>query len=105
VTPQVWWSPALNVSNVPLGGLDCPCSSLPQHSTVPDVVTPQVWSPPALTLSNVPLGGILRPWPLWPQHSTVPDALTPQVCHPPTLTVTQQISIGSVLKLSLPYVA
>jgi len=25
------------------GGLDIPPASLPQHSTVPDVVTPQVW--------------------------------------------------------------
>ena len=61
LTPQVWKLPALTLWNEPLGGVDWPSKSSPQHSISPLVVTPQECLKPALTLWKEPLGGV--DWP------------------------------------------
>ena len=44
--------------NFPLGGVDSPCSLLPQQATVLSALNPQVCRHPALTERNCPPGGV-----------------------------------------------
>ena len=61
------FAPALMATKGPRGGLDCPCSSLPQHSASPSRVIPQAWELPALIAEKALTGGVDTPQSLTPQ--------------------------------------
>lgn len=63
------------------GGVDWPCSSMPQQTGVPSASSAQVWSVPALSATNVlPVGGDDFSWSSLPQHWGVPSSLSVQLC-------------------------
>ena len=79
--PQVAFAPAASALNLMSGGgLLCPMSSLPQHTTVPSPRSAQAWLPPAATrATSVSASGTLsRPASATaPQHTAAPPVVAP----------------------------